>query len=125
MRYDSYSNRAHHDSVRRGAKRTAARRRRLLNPVVFALVAAALVLSLSFGIRTVNASNNEEKTMHKYFTSITVQSDDTLWDIADRYSYDEKTSSYVRNVMSINNMTDSTIYSGQDLVIYYYSEEVK
>ena len=29
------------------------------------------------------------------------------------------------NIMSINNMTDETIYSGQDLIIYYYSDELK
>ena len=63
--------------------------------------------------------------MHKYFTSVTVKADDTLWDIANEYSYKEKPKTYVNNIMSINNMTDETIYSGQDLIIYYYSDELK
>ena len=63
--------------------------------------------------------------MYKYFTSVTVNADDTLWDIANEYSYKEQPKTYVNNIMSINNMTDETIYSGQDLIIYYYSDELK
>lgn len=97
----------------------------IINPVTLLLAAIAIIMTFSFGIRTVNASDKDDKTMYKYFTSITVQSDDTLWDIATRYSYNEKPKNYVSNIMSINNMTDETIYSGQDIVIYYYSDELK
>ena len=97
----------------------------IINPLTLFLAAVAIIMTFSLGIHTVNASDKEDKTMYKYFTSITVQSEDTLWDIASRYSYNEKPKSYVNNIMSINNMTDSTIYSGQDIVIYYYSDELK
>ena len=85
----------------------------------------AIIIAVSCSIRIVNASDKEEKPMYKYFTSITVKADDTLWDIANEYSYKEKAKTYVNNIMSINNMTDETIYSGQDLIIYYYSDELK
>lgn len=97
----------------------------VINPVTLILAAVAIIIIFSFGIRTVNASDKDDKIMYKYFTSITVKSDDTLWDIATRYSYNEKPKNYVNNIMSINNMTDETIYSGQDIVIYYYSDELK
>lgn len=96
-----------------------------LNPVFIIVAVLAIIIAVSCSIRIVNASDKEEKTMHKYFTSVTVKADDTLWDIANEYSYKEKPKTYVNNIMSINNMTDETIYSGQDLIIYYYSDELK
>lgn len=113
------SHRRNNHSKRRNSLTT------IINPVTLFLAAVAIIMIFSFGIRTVNASDKDDKTMYKYFTSITVQSDDTLWDIATRYSYNEKPKNYVSNIMSINNMTDETIYSGQDIVIYYYSDELK
>lgn len=96
-----------------------------LNPVFIIVAVLAIIIAVSCSIRIVNASDKEEKTMYKYFTSVTVKAEDTLWDIANEYSYKEKPKTYVNNIMSINNMTDETIYSGQDLIIYYYSDELK
>ena len=96
-----------------------------LNPVFIIVAVLAIIIAISCSIHIVNASDKEDKTMHKYFTSVTVKADDTLWDIANEYSYKEKPKTYVNNIMSINNMTDETIYSGQDLIIYYYSDELK
>ena len=69
-----------------------------------------------------NASNsNPEKSQtQRFYTSITVQPDDTLWNIADSYASDgESHKQYINAVKSLNNMTDDTIYSGQNIVIYY------
>ena len=75
-----------------------------------------------YGIIIVNASNsNPEKSQtQRFYTSITVQPDDTLWNIADSYASDgESHQQYINAVKSLNNMTDDTIYSGQNIVIYY------
>ena len=49
-----------------------------------------------------------------------MQPDDTLWNIADSYASDgESHQQYINAVKSLNNMTDDTIYSGQNIVIYY------
>jgi nucleoid-associated protein YgaU len=124
MKYDTYSSRTHTN----GHKHSRRARHRVLNVIFNPLtmfITAAVILIFSIGLRTVNASAENEKTMYRYYTSITVQSDDTLWDIANRYAYNEKSQSYVSNIKKINNMSDSTIYSGQDIIIYYYSDELK
>jgi LysM repeat protein len=124
MKYDTYSSGAHTNGHKHGRRA----RRRVLNVIFNPLtmfITAAVILIFSIGLRTVNASAEDEKKMYRYYTSITVQSDDTLWDIANRYAYNEKNQSYVSNIKKINNMSDSTIYSGQDIIIYYYSDELK
>lgn len=101
-------------------------RRVLLFVLSLIPVSAVIILTLFLDTRTVNASSNSsDRHMYKYFTSITVHADDTLWDYASRYSYNEKHNEYVSNIMHINNMTNDTIYSGQDIIIYYYSDELK
>ena len=59
----------------------------------------------------------------KFYTCITVQSGDSLWDIAEEYKTDEYTSTqeYIDEVVSINNLKDeSSIVSGTDLLVPYY-----
>lgn len=92
------------------------------------ILAVLMIVSISvYGILIVNASNNDNKEkLNRYYTSITVKADDTLWNIAQEYaSSDESRQSYINNIKLLNNMTDDTIYSGQDILIYYYSEDIK
>lgn len=59
----------------------------------------------------------------KFYTCITVESGDSLWDIAEEYKTDEYTSTqeYIDEVVSINNLKDeSSIVSGTDLLVPYY-----
>lgn len=65
------------------------------------------------------------KTDYKYYTSIVIEDNDTLWSIADNFAGSENKQQYINNIMSINNMTQDTIYEGQNLLIYYYSDEYK
>ena len=86
------------------------------------VLAVIMVAAISiYGIIIVNASNsNPESQTQRFYTSITVQPDDTLWNIADSYASDgESHQQYINAVKSLNNMTDDTIYSGQNIVIYY------
>lgn len=92
------------------------------------ILAALMIVTISvYGILIVNASNNDNKEkLNRYYTSITVKADDTLWNIAQKYaSSDESRQSYINNIKVLNNMTDDTIYSGHDILIYYYSEDIK
>ena len=70
-----------------------------LNPVFIIVAVLAIIITVSCSIRIVNASDKEEKTMHKYFTSVTVKADDTLWDIANELeqSDTEKNGSSIEN----------------------------
>ncbi|MBQ9609582.1 MAG: LysM peptidoglycan-binding domain-containing protein [Lachnospiraceae bacterium] len=59
----------------------------------------------------------------KYYKCITVDTDDTLWSIADEYISEEYDSidDYIKEIRSINDLTGDTIYSGATLVIPYYT----
>lgn len=77
---------------------------------------------------SVNAAGKKQNTdMKKYYTSITVEADDTLWDIADLYyivGNNERDSnsyiSYINDIKRLNNMSTDTLYAGKDLIVYYY-----
>lgn len=61
----------------------------------------------------------------KYFTCITVENGDTLWNIAETYKTEEysSTQEYIDEVISINNLKTDVIVAGTNLLIPYY--EVK
>lgn len=73
----------------------------------------------------VNASDKAIPTeKSRYYTSINIEEDDTLWDIEARYnSGQEDRNHYIHSIMELNNMTTDTLYSGQHLIIYYYSND--
>ena len=57
---------------------------------------------------------------------VSVEDNDTLWSLADRYNNgDEDTASYINNIMQMNDLSSDTIHSGKNLVIYYYSTEIR
>lgn len=107
------------------------RKRSILTSKYTCFTAALAILIIFticiYGILTVSASNKEnDEKLTRYYTSITVKADDTLWNIAQKYAAsDESSQSYINNIKSLNNMTDDTIYSGQDILVYYYSNDVK
>lgn len=77
------------------------------------------------GILVVNASNKTEDTeCTRYYTSICVDSNDTLWSIAKEYHPENcDITRYISDIRAINNMSSDTIYAGQNLIVYYYEFE--
>lgn len=63
----------------------------------------------------------------KYYTSITVESGETLWSIADRYiDYDhyKDKNAYISEIENINHLDNGeTILAGRLLIVPYYSME--
>ena len=114
----------HHTGKRHNAaasRKNSQRRRARL----FVLMAAATIMVLVM-IRTSDVSaksaSGEPKT--KYYTSITIENHDTLWDIAGRY-YDsscENRRDYIKSVKKMNGLTDNTIKAGSRLIIYYWAD---
>ena len=72
------------------------------------------------------ADSKDNLPKNKYYTSITVKAGDTLWSIADQYSKDSNMTNeeYIDDIKSINHIGDS-IHSGDNIVIAYYSTDVK
>ena len=55
--------------------------------------------------------------------SITIEDCDTLWDIEARYNTGaENKEQYIRSIMQMNHMSSDILYSGQNLIIYYYGQ---
>ncbi len=84
------------------------------------IIAAVLYVSIThMDASEADATNASTK----YYTCISVESGDSLWDIAQKYMTDEYTSTqdYIDEVVSINNLNnDSSIVVGTNLVIPYY-----
>ncbi len=68
-----------------------------------------------------------QPTYYKYYTSIRVESGDTLWGIADRYLCEQTGSheEYIREVMKMNDLKSADIRTGDSLIVFYYSTELK
>lgn len=106
-----------------------ARRQKELAYKSFRLLAISLItiFALSIGSVIVKASDdNNKKKVNRYFETVEINSNDTLWDIAEEYNNgSETTAEYVRNLISLNGLSNDNITAGKDLIIYYYSSESK
>lgn len=85
------------------------------------------VCVLAFGGIYAAAEQEESGTYYKYYTSIQIEEDDTLWDIAERYGNEDcqSRSEYIQEVKRMNHLTDDTIHAGSYLTVLYYSQEIK
>jgi len=85
------------------------------------IVAVVMICSVMFGAIRTQAAPAE--TTVKYYTSIQVESGDTLWAIAGEYITDDYAdmNEYIREVCSINHISEDEIHAGQYIVIPYYS----
>ena len=91
-----------------------------------ALICIAVVIaSLSAVIVEAADSNSSAATSDtRYYTSITIEKDDTLWSIARLYSPEGvDTGRYVNDIRRVNNLHNDNITAGCSLIIYYYAGE--
>lgn len=104
------------------------RRRKLIQRRIFSMIVTVCVIAFCtvsyHGIRSM-ASNGTDDLKFKYYTQVTVDYGETLWDLADNYidyeEYKDK-NAYIAEVQSINHLTEEdTIRSGQSLIVPYYS----
>ena len=99
------------------------RRRKCLTftAAVFAAICMILICAISYS--SISSSANEG---FKYYTCVTVEAGESLWDIAAAHMdghYDSR-DSYIAEVRSINHLDEAgTIIVGQTLIIPYYSSE--
>ncbi len=104
------------------------RQRQLKRNLTLGIVTCILIASLSiaFGSILVHAQSRDAATLYKYYTSVEVQSGETLWSIAqaklDSVHYADA-QTYIREVMEINHLADEKIVTGQYLIVPYYSSE--
>lgn len=77
---------------------------------------------------TAKAWENEKLTKrYKYYTSVYVNRNTTLWNIADEYiteEYKDKRD-YIDEVLRINQLTSDNLAYGTTICVPYYSSEYK
>ena len=90
------------------------------------LIIPVIILAvITLGSIMVKASETDTRPyLKKYYTSVEVTSDDTLWSLEADYNNGlEDRNTYINNIMQLNNMTSDTIITGNHLLLYYYSSE--
>ncbi len=112
-------------AYKRKKRRQQEIRRRL---ATLALTLCLIILgTVSYHGMKSSADTGERDLSFKYYTRITVQSGETLWDIADQfidYSRYEDKQAYVAEVIHINRLGENAaIRSGQHIVVPYFSSE--
>lgn len=114
------------NAVIKKQKRSRQIYQRLIGSACLFLVIAA-ICSINFFMINAKASSEQETITYKYYTSITIEAGETLWDIAGTYMSDEFPSveKYIDEVKNINQLKNDKIYAGENLIVPYYSCEYK
>jgi len=108
-------------TMKRRKKIQIIRRRLAFCIATFALICTIAIIGFS---STTNASDKEHSIGTKCYTSVMIESGDTLWDIASTHKDPQYDSvyDYMRDIQKINNMGfESHIQSGDYLILPYYS----
>lgn len=87
------------------------------------------LMSLFFNSFMSDAQSDEFKPEFKYYKTVTVHADESLWDIAkENYPEDhyKSVNTYICEICTINSIKDAgKINAGEALIIPYYSSEFK
>lgn len=109
---------------RRLRRQREIRRRCMTMVMTFCLI---LICTVSYHAIRSNASTTDQELKFKYYTNITIQYGETLWDIADEYiDYNEykNKNDYIAEIKSINHLeNEDAIHAGQHLIVPYFSNE--
>lgn len=110
-------------NYKRKCRRQKELRKRVL--LVIAALACIFILGISCHVIVSSAGMETEGLSFKYYTSIEVAPDESLWSIADNFRDDHYADhqEYISEVISINHLQEEQITSGQYLIVPYYSEE--
>jgi len=126
---DNYSIDSYEYEIALRQRRNAIRRKREMKRHMFMFVLGIIcVLFLSFSYQAIvsNADESVADVSYKYYTSIMIESGDTLWTLAEEYGDDihyDSVSDYINEVMQINHLNTEQINAGEYLIVPYYSTE--
>ena len=114
---------------RKGRQWKAMRQRQVRGYILWMSMTFLLVLGAACSYYMIsNAQDQEQGVTYKYYTSVQVESGDSLWKLAEGFKdgHYGSTRDYVDEVVRINHLRDEdSIQSGQYLILPYYSEEYK
>ena len=102
------------------------REQELRRHILLFVVSAAIILVLAIaGGSFISRAQAPGETV--YYTSIRIESGDSLWTLADTYADGnfESREAFIREVIRTNHLLDENINAGDYLIIPYYSAEFK
>lgn len=106
-------------------RRNKIRRKKQLIKRYLLLAATLIIISLSsifvFSFN-VKAESSDSAHYIKYFKSVVVTANDSLWAYANDNAIDS-TDKYIKEVKRINHLDSDEIYVGMNLIIPYYLDE--
>ncbi|MBS6195311.1 MAG: hypothetical protein KH828_07000 [Clostridiales bacterium] len=114
----------------KGTNRTSKKRRnkgyKKVHTVILAAVMAVLAIGFFLKITAIDV-RADEPDRYKYYTSVYVDRDDTLWEISQKYVSEEYSDvrDYMDEVKAINGLMDDELPYGITICVPYYSEEFK
>lgn len=109
-------------------KRLSPRQRQIIFRKICALVSViVLTISLTLLISGCFSKAQAADNYNKYFKSVTIERGETLYDYADRYAdfHYDSAEEYISEVAKINSINPDRIIAGNNIIIPYYSLEVK
>lgn len=117
-------------------KRLSANNKKRLTPrqrqMIFRKIIAAITLIFTAVILAIVISGCFSKAKaadnyYKYFKSVTVKSGETLYDYADQYAdfHYDSAEEYIKEVAKINKINPDKIVAGNNIIVPYYSLELK
>lgn len=114
-------------SERRIRNNRIRRQREMRKNFLMIIMTVCLIITCSVslnGFRS-NAKDDSVKTSYKYYKSITIGNNDTLWSIAEEYMDEEHYDSvndYINEVKNMNSLMNDEIHYGEHIVIPYYDD---
>ena len=94
----------------------------ILPPLLTVFITVCMIFACVVSYRSVRTSASSG---FKYYTSLTVESGETLWDIVDSYvdyEHYKNKNSYITEVQSINHLDENcSLDAGQIIILPYYS----
>lgn len=94
---------------------------RITSKFRFALFVAAVILCIFTAFNTVIGFNTVSSSSIDQYYQVSVQSGDTLWDIASEYGpEDADVRQIVHEICSINEITADTLQAGQKIIVPVY-----
>ena len=126
--YRTNDNRAEYiRSERRIRNNRIRRQREMRKNFLLAFMTLCLIVTCSISLSTINASAKDDsvKPSYKYYKSVYIENNDTLWSIAEQYMDDEhynSTGDYINEVKQLNSLSGDDIHYGEYLIVPYYDD---
>ena len=108
-------------------RREAVVRRQKMIVMFLIMIIISLGIILGTSVNALASSKADVASYYKYYTSIKIESGDTLWEIADEYigNFDITKAEYIDEICRVNKIAEDEIHAGDYIVVPYFSSEVK